>query len=191
MSRGVSHKTKKMTLCALFAAMGVALIFLGSVIEVLDLSVAAFASFFCIFAVIELGGAYPWLLYAVTSLLAVILMPYTMGGWFYLLFFGYYPILKEKLERLKKPIAWGLKLVILNVALLISVALAYFLFFGQTDGNLIDAFVYIFGGEGFGEIFAFGVYALVNVVFIIYDIALTKLITFYFIKLRHRFKFLR
>jgi MFS family permease len=32
---------------------------------------------------------------------------------------------------------------------------------------------------------------LVNVVFIIYDIALTKLITFYFIKLRHRFKFLR
>ena len=191
MSRGVSHKTKKMTLCALLAAMGVALIFLGSVIEVLDLSVAVFASFFCIFAVIELGGAYPWLLYAVTSLLAVILMPYTMGGWFYLLFFGYYPILKEKLERLKKPIAWGLKLVILNVALFISVVLAYFLFFGQTDGSLIDAFVYIFGGEGFGEILAIGVYALVNVVFIVYDIALTKLITFYFIKLRHRFKFLR
>ena len=139
MSRGVSHKTKKTTLAALLAAMGVALIFLGSVIEVLDLSVAALASFFCIFAVIELGGAYPWLLYAVTSLLSVILMPYTMGGWFYLLFFGYYPILKEKLERLKKPIAWCLKLVILNVALLISVVLAYFLFFGQTVIFLISS----------------------------------------------------
>lgn len=180
-----------MTLAALLAAMGVALIFLGSVIEVLDLSVAALASFFCIFAVIELGGAYPWLLYAVTSLLSVILMPHTMGGWFYLLFFGYYPILKEKLERLKKPIAWVLKLIILNVALLICVALAYFLFFGQSGGNLIDAFVYVFGGEGVGEILAIGVYALVNVVFIIYDIALTRLITFYFVKLRHRFRFLR
>ena len=191
MARGVSKQTKNLTLCALLAAIGVALIFLGSVIEVLDLSVAAMASFFCIFAVIELGGAYPWLLYAVTSLLSVILMPYTMGGWFYLLFFGYYPILKEKLERLKKPIAWCLKLVILNAALLISVALAYFLFFGQTDGNLIDAFIYVFGGEGYGEILALGVYVLVNVVFILYDIALTRLITFYFIKLRRRFKFLR
>ena len=37
---------------ALLAAMGVALIFIGALIETLDLTVAALASFFCIFAII-------------------------------------------------------------------------------------------------------------------------------------------
>jgi len=191
MSRGVSQKTKKMTISALLAAMGVALLFVGALIETLDLSMAALASFFCIFAVIELGGAYPWLIFAVTSVLAVVLMPFSMGGWFYLLFFGYYPILKEKFEKLPKIASWTTKILVLNIALIASVALAYFLFFGQSDGNLIDAFIYIFGGEEVGAYIALGVYVLVNLVFIIYDIALTRLISLYFFKLRPRFKFLK
>lgn len=191
MSRGVSQKTKKMTTSALLAAMGVALLFIGSLIETLDLSMAALASFFCIFAVIELGGAYPWLIFAVTSVLAVVLMPFSMAGWFYLLFFGYYPILKEKFENLPKLASWGIKMIVLNIALIASVALAYFLFFGQSGGSIIDAFIYIFGGEEVGSYIALGVYVLVNIVFVIYDIALTRLISLYFFKLRPRFKFLK
>ena len=61
MSRGISQKTKRMTVSAMLAALGVALLFISGLIETLDLSMAALASFFCIFAVIELGGAYPWL----------------------------------------------------------------------------------------------------------------------------------
>ena len=151
MSRGISNKTKKLTLGAILSAMGVALLIIGSFIETLDLTMAALASFFCIFAVIELGGVYPWLIFSVTGVLSVILMPYSMTGWFYLLFFGYYPILKEKLERLKKPLAWILKVLILNVALTISVIAAYFLFFGQTGtGNLLDAFTLVFGESDAG-----------------------------------------
>ena len=109
MSKGISNKTKKLTLGAILSAMGVALLFIGSFIETLDLTMAALASFFCIFAVIELGGAYPWLIFAVTGVLSVVLMPYSLTGWFYLLFFGYYPILKEKFEHLSRPISWFLK----------------------------------------------------------------------------------
>ena len=189
MSRGISNKTKKMTLGAILSAMGVALLFIGSFIETLDLTMAALASFFCIFAVIELGGMYPWLIFAVTGVLSVILMPYSMTGWFYLIFFGYYPILKEKLERLKKPVSWILKVLILNLALAISVLAAYFLFFGQTGtGNLLDAFTLVFGESDAGVSMAIAVWALANLTFVIYDIALTKLITLYFLKLRDKFK---
>ena len=189
MSKGISHKTKKLTLGAILAAMGVALLFVGSFIETLDLTMAALASFFCIFAVIELGGAYPWLIFAVTGVLSVILMPYSLSGWFYLLFFGYYPILKEKFEHLSRPISWILKVVLLNVALIICVLVAYFLFFGgSSEGNILSAFTLIFGESDAGEIMAIAVYALVNVTFIIYDIALTKLITVYFIKIKPKFK---
>lgn len=189
MSKGISKQTKKLTLGAILSAMGVALLFLGSFIETLDLTMAALASFFCIFAVIELGGIYPWLIFSVTGVLSVIIMPYSMTGWFYLLFFGYYPIVKEKLERLPKILSWILKMLILNVALVIAVVAAYFLFFGQTgDGNLMSAFTLIFGESETGEMMAIGVYALVNLTFVIYDIALTKLITLYFIKFRKKFK---
>ena len=187
MSRGVSQKTKKMTISALMAAMGVALLFIGALIETLDLSMAALASFFCIFAVIEMGGAYPWLIYSVTGVLSIILMPYSMGGWFYILFFGYYPILKEKIEKLKMPIAWLIKIALLNVALVICITLASIVFYG---GNMLETLFTMFGAEGWGMYAVIGICVLVNIVFVIYDIALTRLITFYFVKLRHRFKFL-
>ena len=64
MSRGVSEKTKKLTLSATLAAMGVVLLIIGGFIEVLDLSMAALASFFCIFAVIEMERGYSWMIFA-------------------------------------------------------------------------------------------------------------------------------
>ena len=188
MSRGVSNKTKKMTAAALLAAMGVAIMFLGSLIETLDLSMAALASFFCIFAVIELGNTYSWLIFAVTGVLSVILMPYSMVGWFYLLFFGYYPILKEKFEKLKPIPAWLIKMAVLNVALVISMIFASFVFYG---GNMFETFIVMFGAEDWGIYAAIGIYVLVNVVFIVYDLALTRLISLYIFKLRQRFKFFK
>ena len=192
MNRGIPHKTKKLTASALLAALGVALLFLGSFIETLDLTVACLASFFCLFAVIEIEGAYPWLIFATTGILAVVLMPYSLGGWFYLLIFGYYPILKDKIERLPKVFALAIKIVLCNLALIFGTLVTFFLFFGNTEGKtLIDAFMFVFGGEEIGEIFAIGVYLLANVTFIVYDFALTRLIIFYFAKIRKRIKFLK
>lgn len=181
-----------LTASALLSALGVALLFLGSIIQTLDLSMAAMASFFCLFAVLEFRGVYPWLVFAVTGILAVVLMPYSMGGWFYLLFFGFYPIFKNFVERFKKPISWTLKLLLFNVALFLGTAVAFYLLVGDTtDKNLIDAFSFIFGVEELGPIVTAGVYLLANVTFVVYDIALSKLIILYYFKIRKKFKFLK
>ncbi len=188
MRGGVSKKLKNLTIGALLSALSVAIIALGGVIEVLDLSMAAIASFICVFAVIELGGIYPWLIFAVTSVLSLILIPSNIGAWCYVLFFGYYAIVKEKIERLKKPLAWTLKMLIGNVAF----AILLFGFGTITYGAGLD-FVELVNKvfeTNFGTAMVVAVILMVELLFVVYDIALTRIITFYFKRLRHRFKFL-
>ena len=188
MRGGVSKKLKNLTVGALLSALSVAILAIGGVIQALDLSVAAMASFICVFAVIELGGMYPWLIFAATSVLSVMLIPSNFGAWSYILFFGYYSILKEKIERLKPAFAWVLKMLIGNVALAIllfgfgTITYGTGLSFVELVGQVFDTRV--------GGVFAVGCILLVEFFFVIYDIALTKIITFYFTKLKHRFRFL-
>ena len=190
MSRGVSEKTKKLTLSATLAAMGVVLLIIGGLIEVLDLSMAALASFFCIFAVIEMGRGYPWMVFVITGVLSVVLMPQGLGGWLYLIFFGYYPILKEKIEKLFMPLAWLLKLIVFNLAVTVYAVICYFLFFGQLEALFNEA-ASLLGGVGNGAVIIAAIYLVLNIVFVVYDVALTNLITLYLVKLRKKFRFLK
>lgn len=190
MGRGVSERTKKLTLGAILASMGVVLLTVGAFVEVLDLSMAALASFFCIFAVIEMGKGYPIMIYLVTGILAVLIMPQSLSGWIYLLFFGYYPIVKERFEKLPIALAWVLKLAVLNVAITVYAVICYFLFFGELE-LLLTEFSTLFGGMNVGLTLIAIVYAILNVIFLFYDVALTKLITLYLARFRRKFRFLK
>jgi hypothetical protein len=159
----------------MMAALGVIMLYLGSFIEVLDISMAVIASLFCIIAVIEYGGASPWMIYGVTAVLSLILLPNKTPAIFYTAFFGFYPILKEKLERLKRPIGWLLKELVFNVVLAIATVAAVKLMLAE--GSMLTSPIVI------------GVAVVVcEAIFILYDIALTRLITFYLITLRPRLK---
>ena len=169
--------TRYLTLSAIVAAMGVVLLALGSFIEVLDLSMAAVASLGVIFAVLELGGKYPYLIYAVTALLSLLLLPTKTPAVVYTLLLGYYPILKAKLEGfLPGAVAWVLKLLIFNGALALVVLL--------TTKLLMP------GVPLFEEPYGYWFLVACTPVFAVYDVALTRLITFYLRRLRHRLRFL-
>lgn len=190
MSRGISQKTKKLTLGAMLAAIGAVLLLLGSLFQVLDLSMAAIASFVCIIAVIELGSSWAWIIYAVVGVISVLLRPTSFAPWVYIAFLGYYPIIKEKIERLIKPLSWALKMLCFNVALILSCVVMYFLFTAESPANVFDFFNTLLGMPTAGTAVAIGLYVFVNFVFVIYDIALTRLISTYIFRLRDKFKFL-
>jgi hypothetical protein len=78
-------------------------------------------------------------------------------------------------------------MIAVNVALVICIFLASFIFYG---GNLLETFITMFGAEEWGLYAALGIYALANVVFVVYDMALTRLISLYLFRLRHRLRFL-
>ena len=167
--------TRALTVSAILCALGVILLALGSLLQILDITMAALASFLVVFAVIEIGGKYPFLIYAVTALLAILLVPYKTAPLLYLCFAGYYPLLKAVLEgHLPRVWAWVLKLVAFNAALALMILLAFALFADFTG----PATWYYY------------LLPLCSVVFVIYDIALTRVITMYLHHWRQRFRFL-
>lgn len=176
MSRNSTRKQiKGLTVSAMLCALGVVFLALGSFVEVLDLSVAAIASLLTVYAVIELKGPYPWMIWLVTTVVAFLLLPLKTPVLFYAILAGYYPILKEKIEKKALPIAWGLKLAVLTVSLLVI----YLLFRAFLPEMLI-------GLEAWYLLV--GLYAAALVAFVLYDICLTRLITLYFVKLQRRFR---
>lgn len=173
--RKSSQRIKQITVSAMLSALGVIIMAVGAFVEVLDLSTAVLASMLCIFAVIEIKGSYPWLIWLSTSVLALILLPIKTPAVFYALFFGFYPILKEKLERLSRIVAWILKLVIFHACI--------GLIFGVFKLFVPAALEDVGGGWMLALLYAMGLAC-----FILYDIALTRLITFYIFRLRNRFR---
>lgn len=172
MSAKKRNQTKLLTVGAMLSALGVVVLSLGSVITTLDLTVAALASFFCIYAVIEMGGPYPWMIWGTISFLGMFLPQKTPAVLF--LFIGCYPIFKEKFEKQVRWLCLTLKLVTFHVMAGLFF-LTSFLFF---PSELIGYAPWMF---------AIG-YVLAVITFMVYDHALSKIITFYLLRLRDRFR---
>jgi len=171
----IRQRTKYITVSAMLSALGVVLLSIGAAVEVLDITTAVLASLLCIYAVIEMGGAYPWLIWLATSLLGLLLLPLKTPAILYGLFAGFYPILKEKLEKLKQPLSLICKLLVFHVCL--AGIVAVFLLFLPTDGLLESS-----------KWLPLVLYGMSLVVFVLYDVALTRLITFYLLRLHRRFR---
>ena len=169
-------RTKKLTLSAMLSALSVVLLLLGSFIEVVDLSAAAIASFLVVFAFLELGVGYAVLLWAAASLLSLLFFP----GGASLLYaaLGLYPLLKAILERLAPPFEWILKILTCNAALSVYI--------------LVGKFVLMLPDEVLSGWLLWVFIPLANLAFVLYDVAMSRLITHYSIRIRPRIaKFLK
>ena len=161
-------KTRKIALAAILSALSVVILLLGSIITVLDMTAVALSSILIMLAVIEIGGAYPYLIWLVTGILSLLLLPDKFGALLYLSFGGIYPIFKAMFERLHYIVSWVLKFSCFNVMLIIMIVVANF--------------VLALPDTGLG--FTLTVFGVCNFTFFIYDIATTQLITLYLVKLR-------
>jgi len=175
MSTRRNQGTRRLAAASVLSALGVLLLALGAFVEVLDLSMAALASLLVVLAVIELGGKYPYLIYAVTAVLGLLLLPNKTPAVLYTLFAGFYPIVKAGLERkLSRVLAWVLKLVIFNACLALAAFVAVKLVL--PDAALILSYWWLLPIVG-------------TPIFVIYDIALTRLISTYIQRWRTRLRF--
>ena len=163
--------TRAVTMCAIFGALSVVLLYVGSVFEVLDLTSAGIASMIVTLAVIEGGGGIPWMIYAVTSVISALILPNKYPALLYIFFAGIYPIVKCAAERLPKLASFVIKLAFFNGVLTAIIFLATKLLgIPETDFDL-----------------GVWLYPLMNLMFLLYDYMLTQLITFYLRRLRRLF----
>lgn len=173
MSKKRSFFDKRIVVCGALCALAVIILYLGALIEVLDLSMGAIASLVIVLIVIEMGYSYAWISYAAVSILSVILLPQKFAAILFAAFMGFYPIVKSYLEKIGSAVLrWVIKLLTANAALVV-----FFL-----------AVKYFVPNELETDLMMWTLYIMSNGAFILYDIAVSKLITAYFYKFRERLK---
>jgi hypothetical protein len=120
---------KKTALIGVLAAIAVIAAYLESILPVSKLSLIALASFLVSIIVIEAGIRAGILFYVVTSLLIFIVIPKKTSLIPYVLFFGYYGIVKYYIEKIRKIVPEIiLKLLFFNICFYIIYYVLNFIF---------------------------------------------------------------
>lgn len=164
--------TRRLVAAAVLSALGFVFMYLGTLTGVMDLCAVVVGALCCAFAVIELSGFWPWLIFAVTGTLCLLLLPDKFPALEYIALGGLYPILKSLFEKLPTVISFILKAVSLNIMLTLCLLAAKFIFSISDDWVAFNPIVYL----------------CANAFFILFDYALTVFISYYLTKLRHRLK---
>ena len=163
--------TKSVALSGVMCALCFVVMYLAAVTEVLDLSGMVLCSMIVIVAVIEIGRYYPWLIWAVTGALCMLLLPKKDVALEFVLFGGVYPMLKAYFEKMPTVLSWVAKILFFNAVFTGWFMLSKFIF-------MLDV------GMTMGVI----AYLAANVFFVLSDIAFTMMISLYFSKIRKRLK---
>lgn len=164
-----SIKSKQVAFGGMIAALSLGLMMLTGIIPVLMYSTPIIVGLFLVLMVIEIGKKWAFAVYFSVSVMSMLFVAEKESAVIYVAFFGYYPILKPIIESIRiRAVEWILKFVVFNA----SMVIAYFVlikFFG------IDISL---GSVGFGVVIAI-LLVLGNVLFLIYDIVFTRLVTAY------------
>lgn len=165
----------KITVCGIFSALAVVIMLLSE-LPVFLYAIPVVASLVFIIPAVELGTKWALLCYGVSSVLTLLLPSEREAAIVFIGILGYYPILKMVLERLglAKPVLYIIKLAVFNIATVISYVII----------------IRIMGVSGFENEYASvkvteaALLLLGNIVFVIYDAGITRIIRLYFIKFR-------
>ena len=148
----------------ILAAGSLAVLWLACLVPSGQLGVTAAAGLFPVGAVLAAGRGAGALCWAAASLLGLLLLPDKGVALMYLLFLGLYPVLKSRLEQSRHLAAeWAGKLLVFNAALTVLALLFRELFLPALPPWL--------GERGMAVLYGAG-----NLVFVLYDVALSRLI---------------
>ncbi len=167
------NNTYKITISAIFSALSV-VIMLVSYFPYLTYAVPAIAGLCIMVVLIETDCKWAFFSYTVSAVL-ILLFGEMESKLMYVFLFGYYPIAKALIEKIGKPIIeWILKIFLLNTAVL------------SVYGLLADAL-----GIVTDDLIKYGttiLLILANIVFVVYDIAISRISMTYIYKLHPKLK---
>lgn len=158
----------------MLAALQLVLMYMGSVMPSWKLALTALAGIINAAVLIECGAVSSVLSFAVVGVLGAVMLPQKSIALLYIVFFGYYPLIKSLAERTKSRIVeWSVKVVVFNFACVICWAALRFGFI--TDIALPDITLVL-------------LWLGLNAVFVIYDMGLSKLIMLYVQRIHRNIK---
>ncbi len=173
-SRSKLSAAERTALGGIVAALSVVCMMLTSVIPIATYSCPILAGILIVIVVIEADAKLAFFVYCAVSVLSLLLVTDKEAAVYFVLLFGYYPILKQSIERLKpRAVQWILKLCVFNVGVIVAFFITINLLSVPKEsfeiGGVYLPWVFLIAG---------------NVVFVLYDAALSGLITAYILKFR-------
>lgn len=164
------RESYKTTICGVTASLALVLLLLTYMNPFLTYTCPPFAGALLILIMIEVNNNWAFGTYSAISLLSLFLLSDKEAAVMFVGFFGYYPMLRTIMEqKIKiKSFRYILQLLLYNAAMMLSVLVCMFVF-----GVNYDDF-----GE-FGKYSFLIIIMLMNVIFILYDFLLDKLIRAY------------
>ena len=163
------EQTSRIAMSGVVAALSVAVLFLTGIVPAATVALPAIAGCLLISVVAETNVRWGISVYAVVSVLALLLVPDREAALLYIVFFGYYPSLYGALSRVQnKFISWLLKFLVFNLAIVIEGVLAIFLM-GVPVEQILP----------YGWISIPILWILFNLVFVFYDLSMNGLIVLY------------
>ena len=155
-------------------ALSVVMLFLGSIFWVLGYTMPLVASLVMIILLDSVSQKSALLTFISTSIISFILLNDKECVLLYILFFGYYPLIRDKINDIKpKFLSYLLKFITFNVAMVLTQVLC----------------VYVFGIPFDDMLGKWGIVLFVlclNLVFVVFDKLYTLLLKLYRIKLKKK-----
>ncbi len=169
-------ESRKIALSGVFGALATVLMLMGGILPFATFAAPAAAGILLVPAAIEFGMKTGYLLYAAIGILSLFVVPDKEMSLIFIFFLGFYPLLKAALERIRsRAIQWLVKFSVFNVCILTMYAIVIFLF-------PIEAIVQEFSSAGLP--FCALLLLLGNITFLIYDIAVARVVGLYCLRVR-------
>lgn len=118
---------KKVALGGMMSALSITIMFMGSVIPSSEFITVVFAGLVMIAVSAELGVRYASTVYASVGILSFILLPSKEIALMFCAIFGYYPIIKFKMDRLNPKIRFIAKFLLFNITFFVAQALMLYI----------------------------------------------------------------
>lgn len=167
-------KSAKVSLCGMSAALSIVIMFFTGIVPIATIALPAIAGVLLIPTTAECGTKYGFTAFAAVSVLGFAVVPDREAWLFYLLFFGYYPVLYGLLDRVK------------NKKLLVFIKMLIFAFSFSLE-TLLSIYVLGIPFEALGPLGKWSflvIFVLGEITFLVYDKCIHNLIVLYFIKVR-------
>jgi hypothetical protein len=169
----------KVALGGVLAAVALLIMFTTGLAPFLTYVAPMFAGMLAIMMMVEVSYGWATLTYAAVAILCILVTPDREAAFLYIFFFGYYPIVKGLIEKIKNGVLrWILKFVVFNV----STVTCYFLIinlFGMKD--VFDSL------NSMGKYGLLIFWAAANFTFLIYDNFLNSVAIMYVTWFRTKF----
>ena len=176
------YQSSKAAFCGLMVALSVSLMFSGGLIPISTYCVPMLCGVLLLPILLEYDKKTAWTAFIATALITLILGVDKEAAFFYL-FFGYYPLLKWEIERIRnKRLRLPCKLAVFNMSIILMYGLLGFLFnmhalieeFTQMGAVLLAGFLFVF-----------------NLCMLLYDRLLFPLVFLYVNRIQPKLHFLR